>query len=482
MKTEDFRRHAHDMVDWMADYLETVEDYPVRSQVRPGDIAARLPLAPPSEGEELSAIFADFKNDVMPGMTHWQHPGFFAYFPGNSSPPSVLAEMLTATLSAQCMLWETSPAATEMETRVLDWLRQMVGLPDGYHGVIQDSASSATLCAILVAREKATGWRANQSGLGNDGRLVFYTSEEAHSSVAKAARIAGVGDEFLRAIPSDDTFAMRTDDLRAQIEADRKAGLKPAGVVATVGSTGVGGIDPLDEIAAICREHDLYFHVDAAWAGAALILPEERGRAAGIEQADSIVFNPHKWLMTNFDCSAHFVRDPDALVKTLGILPEYLKTVGGSEVIDYRDWGVPLGRRFRALKLWFVIRSYGVEGLQDIIRSHIAWAGELAELIDTASGFELMAPRSLALINFRHLPADVVDDAAIDAINERLLAVINDDGRIYLTRNRIRGRFAIRFSIGQTTTTRAHVLDAWRVIQELAAGLTETRVKPEDAC
>jgi aromatic-L-amino-acid/L-tryptophan decarboxylase len=469
MDQETFRREAHRLVDWMADYLLEVERYPVRAQVKPGEIAARLRAAPPHAAEPFADIVADFERVVLPGMTHWQHPNFFAYFPGNSSPPSVLAEMLTATLGAQCMLWQTSPAATEMETRVLDWLRQMIGLPEGFVGVIQDTASSATLCAILCARERATEWRAKEEGLGACPKLTFYTSEEAHSSVEKAITIAGVGRCRLRLIPTDEQFAMRPELLDIAIREDRAHGLVPAGVVATLGATGVGAIDPLRPIAEICRAENLYLHVDAAWAGSALLLEEQRWMIEGIEQADSFVFNPHKWLLTNFDCSAHFVRQPDQLVRTLGILPHYL-TSRETDVIDYRDWGVPLGRRFRALKLWFVIRAYGIEKLKVILRGHIALAKELASQIEAEPDFELTTPASLALLTFRCRPAGL-DEAALDALNERLLHALNDSGRVYLTQTRVRGRYVIRFAIGQRTTTRRHVQAAWDWIKETARDL-----------
>jgi len=472
MDLEEFRRHGHVLVDWMTDYLAGVERLPVRARVRPGAIAAQLPAAPPADGEALERILADFERIVLPGMTHWQHPSFFAYFPANSSPPSVLAEMLTAALGAQCMLWQTSPAATELETRTLDWLRQMIGLPEGLVGVIQDSASSATLCAILVARERATGWRANQDGLRACPPLVFYASEEAHSSVEKAITIAGLGRRSLRPIPTDADFSLRPDALEAAVREDRAAGRVPAGVVASLGATGVGAIDPLRPIGAICREHALFLHVDAAWAGSALLLEEQRWMLEGAEQIDSFVFNPHKWLLTNFDCSAHFVRDPDALVRTLSILPPFLASREMGEVIDYRDWGVPLGRRFRALKLWFVIRSYGTERLKALLRDHIAWAAELAERVRAEPDFELTTPPKLALLTFRYRPPGL-DDEALDRLNERLLNALNDDGRLYLTQTRVRGRYVIRFAIGQLYTTRAHVERAWELVKTTARGLTE---------
>lgn len=471
MDAEEFRKHAHVMVDWMADYMTSVEDLPVRAQTAPGEIAAGLPASPPESGEPMDEIFADFKSKVLPGITHWQHPNFFAYFPANSSPPSVLAEMLTASLGAQCMLWQTSPAATEMETLMLEWLRQMTGLPEGLHGVIQDSASGAILCALLTAREKATGWKANAEGMASSVPLVAYTSEQAHSATEKGAKIAGYGKANVRLIETDDTFAMRPDALRAAIEEDLAAGRVPACVVASMGTTGVGAMDPLRAIGEVCREHDVFFHVDAAWGGSALILPEERWMSDGIELADSLVFNPHKWLMTNFDCSAHYVKDPDALIRTLSILPEFLKSREQGQIIDYRDWSVPLGRRFRALKLWFVIRSHGVEGLRGILRRHIGLSQAAEAWVAEAPDFEIVAARSLSLFNFRYRPEGVDDALELDRLNEALLHRLNDDGSTYFTQNRVRGVYAIRWAIGQTNTEARHVEQAWRIIQDTARAI-----------
>jgi aromatic-L-amino-acid decarboxylase len=471
MNTAEFRRHAHELVDWMADYLATVEALPVRSQVKRGEIAARLPETPPETPESMEAIFADFQRDILPGITHWQHPSFFAYFPANSSPPSLLAEMLTATLGAQCMMWQTSPAATEMETRVLDWLRQMTGLPEGFVGTIQDSASSAILCAILTARERAVDWRGNRDGLFGLPPLIVYCSTETHSATEKGAKIAGLGMANVRKLAVDEAFAMRPEALEAAIADDLAAGCKPACVVATLGTTGAGGVDPLRSIGEICRRHGVFLHVDAAWAGSALILPECRWMLDGIEFADSFVFNPHKWLMTNFDCSAHYVRDPDALVRTLTILPEFLKGPETGTVIDYRDWGVPLGRRFRALKLWFVIRSYGVEGLRAILRRHIELARRAEAGLAAEPDFELLAPARLALFCFRYRPAGLDDVAALDRLNETLLNRLNDSGRLYLTQTRIAGRYAIRFQVGQTNTQARHVAAALDLIRKTARSL-----------
>ena len=467
MDTTEFRRHAHAFVDWMADYLAEVERYPVRAQVKPGEVAAKLPLTPPERGEPMETIFADFTSVVLPGITHWQHPSFFAYFPANSSPPSVLAEMLTATLGAQCMLWQTSPAATELETRVLDWLRQMTGLPEGFTGVIQDSASSAILCALLTARERATGWRANEEGVGAVGPLRVYCSTETHSATEKGAKIAGLGRANVRKIPVDARFAMQPDALEVAIREDLAAGATPVCVVASLGTTGVGALDPLRPIGEVCRRHNVWLHVDAAWAGSALILLEHRGMLDGIEHVDSFVFNPHKWLFTNFDCSAHYVRDPDALVRTLEILPAFLKTRERGHVIDYRDWSVQLGRRFRALKLWFVIRSFGVEGLRSLIREHIRIARQLSEWIDDDPELERMADVNFSTVVFRHCPSGM-GGSELDDHNARLLQDVLERREVYLSHTRVRGSYALRIAIGNIHTTEAHVRTALEVIKEAA--------------
>ena len=471
MNTEDFRRHAHDFVDWMADYLEGIEAYPVRARVGPGEIAARLPAAPPAEGEPMERIFADFKALILPGITHWQHPSFFAYFTANSSPPSVLAEMLTATLAVQGMSWQTSPAATELETLTMDWLRQLLGLPEGFAGVIHDTASVATLSALLTARDRALDWTSMDRGLAGGGSLITYASAEAHSSVDKAVRIAGLGEDNLRKIPTTKSGGLEPGELSREIEADLAAGRKPVCVVATLGSTGRSGFDPLRPIGESCRAHGIWLHVDAAWAGSALVLPEERWMIEGIEYADSFVVNPHKWLFTNFDCTAFFVRDPGALTRSFAIQPEYLKTREGEAVINYRDWGIQLGRRFRALKLWFVIRSYGAAGLRQKVAAHIAWARELAEQVEAAEDFELLAPARLAMLCFRYRPSGVARPDLLDALNQRLLETLNDGGKLYLSHTRIDGAYAIRFNIGQTWTERRHVMEAWTRIRETARDL-----------
>lgn len=471
MGPEEFRRHAHEFVDWMADYMSSVGDLPVRSTVRPGDIAAQLPAGPPQQGEPMSAIFDDFRRIMMPGITHWQHPAFFAYFPANSSPPSVLAEMLMSTLGVNGMMWQTSPAATELETRVMEWLGQMIGLPQGFSGVIQDTASTATLCALLTARERATGWRSNADGLSGFGTFRVYASEETHSSIEKDVRIAGIGAENVCKVPVDAARAMRPDALAAMIEADRRAGLVPLAVVATLGSTANGAFDPLLPVADLCERNGLWLHVDAAWAGSALILPEHRTLMQGVDRADSFLFNPHKWLLTSFDCTAYFVRDVDALIRTFTIMRVYYEGRERGQAIDYRDWGLQLGRRFRALKLWFVIRSYGIAGLQAILREHIAAAQSFAGRVQASEDFELMALHPLALVVFRYHPEGENDPEVLDRLNGELARRLNDGGELYLTPGSASGAATLRLSVGQTWTRRAHVERAWELIRETARSL-----------
>lgn len=474
MGPKSFRAEAHKLVDWMADYMEHIEDQTVMPDLQPGAVKEALPELPPEKAESFDAQFQDFETLIVPNMTHWQHPGFFAYFPANASPPSVLAEMLTATLGAQCMSWNTSPAATELEVRMIEWLASMIGLPGAFTGVIQDSASSATLCAILTARERATRLESNRKGLASLGSsMTVYGSTECHSSIEKAVRIAGIGSDNFRKIAVDEDFALRAADLEAAIKSDIAAGFRPICVVAAIGTTSSGAIDPVREIAEVCRRYDVWLHVDAAWAGSALILPENRWSADGVEAADSFVFNPHKWLFTNFDCSAYFVKDAEALTQTLGILPEYLKAGQGSEVPDYRDWGIPLGRRFRALKLWFVIRTYGVEGLRERIRDHIACAKQLATVIDESKDFERLAPCHLALVCFRYRPLGNYNESEIDLLNQTLVSKLNKDGRIFLTHTRLNDHYTIRFSVGQTNTKWTHVSDAWDAIKAKAHELVE---------
>ncbi|MEW6511153.1 MAG: aminotransferase class I/II-fold pyridoxal phosphate-dependent enzyme [Bacteroidota bacterium] len=470
MTTDEFRRRAHELVDWMADYLAEVERYPVRADVQPGQILNRLPLTPPGAPEPFDAIFRDFREIVLPGMTHWQHPSFFAYFPANSSPPSILAEMLTATLGAQCMSWVTSPAATELEERMMEWLRDMIGLPSVFRGVIQDTASTSTLCSILTAREQHSQFAINSGGFDPNARYALYCSTETHYSIEKAVKIAGFGARSLRKLPVDEKFALKPEALEAAISKDRNDGLTPLCAVATLGTTGSTAIDPLKTMAEICRQHGIWLHVDAAYAGTALLLPEMRWMIDGVEGADSFVFNPHKWMLTNFDCSAFFVRDPDALISTFALLPEYMKTKEAEQVNNYRDWGIQQGRRFRALKLWFVIRSYGVQGLQDMVRSHIAYARSFAEKIRASSDFELLAPVPLAAVCFRYHP-DGMNEDTLNSLNALLLETLNRTGRLYMTHTKLNGLYTLRFVSSQTGVTQRHVDDAWQLITSTARSL-----------
>jgi len=471
MDSNEFRRHGHEIVEWIARYFENVEQYPVKSRVRPGEIKNELPELPPSGSESFDLFMKDFDEVIMPGITHWQSPNFFAYFPANSSPPSVLAEMLTASLGAQCMLWETSPAAAELEERMMEWLRFMTGIPAEFEGVIQDSASSATLAALITAREKVTRFRSNREGLSDAGRLRIYVSTQTHSSVEKGAGIAGFGRDNLVKVAVRSDFSMDPGALEMAIDKDIADGYVPCCAVATLGTTVTTAIDPLRAIGGTCRKHGIWLHVDAALGGTALLLPEMRWMADGIEYVDSLVFNPHKWMFTNFDCSAYFVRDAASLIRSFEILPEYLKTRTRGEVNDYRDWGIPLGRRFRALKLWAVIRSYGVEGLQSAIREHIRLAKMLAGLIEADRNFRLMAPVPLNTVCFRYCPAGMSDKDA-NTLNEKINHALNDTGKIYLTHTKVEGRYVLRMVTAQTGVAERHVLQAWDLIRETASALS----------
>jgi aromatic-L-amino-acid/L-tryptophan decarboxylase len=471
MQPDEFRRHAHELADWMADYFETVASLPVTPSVGPGDIARQLPSLPPAEGESFQQIFGDFRDIILPGMTHWNHPGWFAYFPGNNSPPSVLAEMLTATLGAQCMSWATSPAATELEQVTMEWLRCMIGLPGHFVGVIQDTASTATLVALLSAREQATGHSAGLHGLAGTGtRMSVYASTEAHSSIDKGVKLAGYGLNQLRRVPVDANYAMRPEALERMITEDIEAGTAPACVVATIGTTSSTAIDPVRRIGEITHRYGIWLHVDAAYAGVAAMVPELAHLFDGVEHADSFLFNPHKWMLVNFDCTAYYVRDKETLLRTFQLTPEYLRTAQDAEVVNYRDWGIQLGRRFRALKLWFVIRSYGVEGLRAMVRKHVALARELAEQIEKAPDFELMAPVPLGLVCFRYRPKGAAG-AELDALNRELLTRVNATRRVHLTHTLLGGHYVIRMAIGQRATEQEQVQEAWRLVQEAAGSL-----------
>jgi aromatic-L-amino-acid decarboxylase len=461
MSADEFRRRGHEAVEWVARYLETVEDRPVRSPVGPGEVRAGLAPSPPAAPEDFDRVWADLDDVVLPGITHWQSPSFFAYFQANASGPSILGELVAAGLGIQGMLWSTSPAATELETLVCDWLVELLGLPDRFRsdgpggGVIQDGASGATLCALLAGRERVKGREAMDD-------LVAYTSSEAHSSVLKGARVAGLRDEQLRLVATDAAHAMDPDALARAVADDVAAGRVPFFVAATVGTTSSHAIDPVGAVAEAVAGTPAWVHVDAAHAGSAAVCSELRFVNEGLERVDSYAFDPHKWLFTNMECDVMYVADRAPLVAALSVTPEYLRNAASDsgQVIDYRDWHLPLGRRFRALKLWFVLRHYGAEGLAATVRAHVALARELAGWVAADPRFELAAPTPLNLVCFRHVGGDDV--------NQRLLDDLNATGRLFLTHTRLDGALTLRLSIGQTTTERRHVEAAWALIGELA--------------
>lgn len=469
MSPEEFRQFGHKVIDWIADYYLEIEGYPVLSQAKPGEIRASFPAAPPQNGEPFDAILEDIEPLILPGITHWQSPNFFALWPANTSGPSILGELLSAGLAVQGMSWITSPACTELETHVLDWLVDMLALPEKFRsqssggGVIQDTASSATLTALLVARERATNYASNKHGC--DGKLVAYASTQTHSSIEKGIKIAGIGSNNLRLIEVDEQFAMRPKVLQNQIRADREAGFVPFFVCATIGTTSSNAFDPLREIGMICQSEGVWLHVDAAMSGTAAICPEFRYIQDGLELADSYCFNPHKWMFTNFDCDCFYVADRAALIETMSILPEYLrnKATESGAVIDYRDWHVQLGRRFRSLKLWFVIRHYGVEGLQYHIRRHVELAQQFAQWITDDEEFELVAPAHLNLVCFRHKGGN--------ELNQKVLECLNRSGDLYLTHTVLNGEYTLRLCVGQTNTGLKQVEKAWHLIRKTAANL-----------
>lgn len=469
MDKSEFRKWSHRASDWAADYHDGIDKRPVRPRLQPGAIGRMIETSPPEEAHAMEDIFADFERIIPDGMTHWQHPRFFAYFQSNAAPAAIIAEQLAGAMAAQCMLWQTSPAATELEIGMIDWLRQAVGLPAGFQGTFQDTASTATLCAILTMRERALGWSGNQTGLFGRERLRVYASEGTHTSVDKAMWVSGMGQDNLVHIPLRDDLSMDVAALERAIAEDRAAGYVPAGVVVCVGGTSIGAIDDVAALCAIAEREGLYTHVDAAWAGSAMICPEFRHFWAGVEAADSIVFNPHKWLGASMECSAHFVRDPEMLVKTLAIHPEFLKTYGKDGFVNFSEWSVPLGRRFRALKVWFLLRAYGLEGLRRRIRDHVRWSEWLADQLAAEPDFEIVTKPMLSLFSFRYAPPGYEGD--LDALNRQLVEAINDDGRIYLTQTMFDGKLAIRFVAGQFEMEERDIGVARQAICDVARSL-----------
>lgn len=467
MDLEEFRSSGHALIDWITQYLAEPKRYPVLAQVSPGQIAGQIPHAPPLRGEPMEAILADFEQTLLPGITHWNHPGFFAYFSISGSGPGILGELLTAALNVNGMLWKTSPTATELEEVTLDWLRQMLGLPGLFRGVITDTASVSTLLAIAAARQAVPGLNVREEGLsGRPDRPVLrlYTSDQAHSSVEKAAITLGIGQNNVVKIPSDAEFRLRADTLEQTMWQDRQKGLLPFCVVATVGTTSTTSIDPISSIASLCRSQGVWLHVDGAYGGAIAVAPELRPQLAGWEAADSIVVNPHKWLFTPIDCSALYVRSSETLKQAFQLVPEYLVTDG--DATNYMDWGVQLGRRFRALKLWMVIRHFGQEGLADRIRDHCRLAQLFAGWVDASTRFERTAPTPMSLVCFRAHPKGLDDESALESLNTQLLQKVNASGEIYLSHTRLHGRYTLRLAIGNIRTAEPHVARAWELLNE----------------
>lgn len=469
MTPEQFREEGKKIIDWIADYYENIEKYPVLSQVKPGEILSSLPENPPLHGEAMSAMMKDLDEKIMPGITHWQSPHFYAYFPSNTSFPSILGDLVSSGLGVQGMIWATSPAATEVETRVLDWLAQAMGMPEKFMsgstggGVIQDTASTSALTAVIAARERATKFESNETGVRQ--KLVAYISTQTHSSLEKAIKMAGIGKANLRLIEVDDQFAMRPKLLDEQIQKDKKAGLLPFFVCGALGTTSSNAIDPLRKIGEIAQRENCWFHIDGAMSGTAMLCPEFRHFMDGVELADSFVFNPHKWMFTNFDCDVFWVGNRNELINTFSILPEYLKnkaTESGA-VFDYRDWHVQLGRRFRSLKLWFVIRHYGIEGLQFHIRKHVELSEKFTQWIKESDDFELFVQPPLNLVCFRHKKGD--------DFNMKLMNTINEKGKIFFTHTKLNNQVVLRMSIGQTHTEHQHVEEAWNIISDTARKL-----------
>jgi aromatic-L-amino-acid/L-tryptophan decarboxylase len=472
MDPEEFRKHGKEVVDWIADYLKNAEKYPVFSRVKPGEIRNQLPATPPATSEKMELILADFHRIILPGITHWNHPGFFAYFANSASAPGILGEMLATALNVNGMLWRTSPSATELEEVVTDWLRQMLGLPIEFRGVIIDTASVSTLVALTAARE-AMHKRVREEGLSGRTdlpRMRLYCSDHTHSSIEKAAIILGVGQEGVRKIPSDTEFRMKPDQLAAAIAEDKKNGWLPFAVVATVGTTSTTSIDPVPAIADICQMEKLWLHVDGAYGGMAAIVPEMRSVLDGCDRADSLVTNPHKWLFTPMDCSVLFTRHVDTLKQAFSLVPEYLKTTDG-KVNNYMDWGVQLGRRFRALKLWFIIRSFGIEGMIGILREHCRLAREFASWVDADPDFERLAPVPFSVVCFRYHSKGISDEGKLEQMNTQIIDQINATGEAFLSHTKLNGRYTIRLAIGNIATAEKHVARVWQLVKQESAKL-----------
>ena len=464
MKIEDFHKHSHELVDWMFKYLKEIEKYPIKPNIEPGEIYKSLPSNPPKSGESFEKIFDDFNKKIIPGITHWQSPNFHAFFPANNSYPSILAEMLISTIGAQCMMWDTSPAATELEQKVTEWIRDSIGIPSNWSGVINDTASVATICSLLTARENLSKFKINTDGF-SDNKYKVYCSKETHSSIEKAVKIIGLGSKNLYKIDTDTNLSMDLKKLENQINKDIESDNIPLAIISTYGTTGTVAFDSVNDIALIAKKYNIWHHVDAAYAGSALFLDEYKKDIKNIKYADSFVFNPHKWMLTNFDCSLYYVKDEEKLIKTLEIHPEYLKSTS-KNIKNYKDWSIQLGRRFRALKLWFVIRSYGVEGIKKYLRNHINLAKYLKKIITDDKDFELTTNQNMNMINFRFNPKNSKTNNEINKLNIKLIDELNKSGKIYLSHTMINDIYSIRMPIGSTSVNIGNIKSSWELIKK----------------
>ena len=464
MKIEDFQKHSHELVDWMFSYLKEIEKYPIKPDIKPGEIYNALPEKPPMNGEAFDKIFKDFNEIIIPGITHWQSPNFHAFFPANNSYPSILAEMLISTIGAQCMMWDTSPSATELEQKVTEWIRDSIGLPSNWSGVINDTASVGTICSLLTARENHSKFKINSDGFSNN-KYKIYCSKETHSSIEKAVKIIGFGSKNLNKIDTDNNLSIDLKKLENQIIKDIESNYIPLAIISTYGTTGTVAFDSINEIALIAKKYKIWHHIDAAYAGSALFLDEYKKDINNIKYADSFLFNPHKWMLTNFDCSLYYVKDEEKLIKTLEIHPEYLKT-SSKNIKNYKDWSIQLGRRFRALKLWFVIRSYGINGIKKYLRNHINLAKYLKDIILNDENFELTTKQNMNMINFRFNPKKSKNNSEINKLNIRLIDKLNKTGKIYLSHTMINNIYSIRMPIGSTTVGIENIKSSWKLIKK----------------
>lgn len=469
MKIEDFQKHSHELVDWMFSYLKEIEKYPIKPDIKPGEIYNALPEKPPMNGEAFDKIFKDFNEIIIPGITHWQSPNFHAFFPANNSYPSILAEMLISTIGAQCMMWDTSPSATELEQKVTEWIRDSIGLPSNWSGVINDTASVGTICSLLTARENHSKFKINSDGFSNN-KYKIYCSKETHSSIEKAVKIIGFGSKNLNKIDTDNNLSIDLKKLENQIIKDIESNYIPLAIISTYGTTGTVAFDSINEIALIAKKYRIWHHIDAAYAGSALFLDEYKKDINNIKYADSFLFNPHKWMLTNFDCSLYYVKDEEKLIKTLEIHPEYLKT-SSKNIKNYKDWSIQLGRRFRALKLWFVIRSYGINGIKKYLKNHINLAKYLKDIILNDKNFELTTKQNMNMINFRFNPKKSKNNSEINKLNIRLIDKLNKTGKIYLSHTMINDIYSIRMPIGSTTVGIENIKSSWRLIKKTSQNI-----------